>query len=125
QEKVRIKQESLAEVRLAKVRVRKVRTHQESLADVRPAEVRIEEERVLKVHSAEVRPAEVRPVEVLKAEKRPPKAVRKLRPAEVGTGISVLLTPLVPGVHALLEYRDVLVISHRSSTGVRRCAAPR
>ena len=34
------------------------------------------------------------------------------RPSEVRTNVGVLFTPLIPGGHALLEQRDMLVISH-------------
>src|SRR5262249_18491717 len=58
------------------------------------------------VRLAEVRPAEVRFAEVLTVEVRSP---------EVRTDVGVLVTPLVPSGHALLEdLRDVLVVRHRS-----------
>lgn len=52
------------------------------------APLRSEEDRLSKVHVTEVRPAEVR------------------------TGVRVLATPRVPGLHALLEQCDVLVVRH-------------
>src|SRR5262249_45748946 len=59
---------------------------------------------------AEVCPAEVRMVEPRPAEVRP----AEVRPAEVWTD-GVPAMPLVPGGHALLEHRAVLVVRHRSS----------
>src|SRR5262249_41246997 len=56
-------------------------------------------------HPHEVRPAEVRLAEVRLAE---------VRSVEVRTDVGVLTTPGVPGGHALLEHRDVLVVCHRS-----------
>src|SRR5262249_53051637 len=72
-----------------------------SLRSASPAEVRL----------AEVRPMEVRPMEV------PPMEVRiaEVRLAQVRTDVGVLTTPRVPGIHALLEYRDVLVVRHGST----------
>src|SRR5262249_29418653 len=61
-----------------------------------PAEVRLVE-----VQPEEVRPAEVRPAEV--------------RLGEVQTDFEVLDPPLVPGNHALLEHRDMLVVRHGST----------
>jgi len=39
---------------------------------------------------------------------------RRARPAEVRADVGVLATPRVPGSHALLEHRDVLVVRHGS-----------
>jgi hypothetical protein len=39
----------------------------------------------------------------------------EVRPAEVRANVGVLDTPLIPGVHALFEHRDVLVVRHGST----------
>src|SRR5215472_8405349 len=117
----------------SEVSARKVSAHQSDSFEVRPAEVRPAEVRVLQVCPAEVRfaklrPAEVRPAEVRPEEVRPPEVrpaelrhaeVRRAEvgPAEVRTDIAVLLTPGVPGGHALIEYRELLVVRHRIIQG--------
>jgi hypothetical protein len=42
--------------------------------------------------------------------------LRFVYPAEVRTDVGVLCTPRVPGRHAFLEYRDVLVVRHESTS---------
>jgi len=39
----------------------------------------------------------------------------QIRAAQVRSNVGVLVTPLVPDVHALLEHRDVLVVGHGST----------
>jgi hypothetical protein len=64
-------------------------------------------------------PAEVRFAEVRQAE---------VRPAEARADIGVLIAPLVPGSHALLEHREVLVVRYGSTPEVwsvgSRCFEP-
>src|SRR5262249_25180756 len=128
--KVRPAEVRPAQVRLDEVRPTEVRVPEFGTGEVRPDEVRLGEVRSAKVRPgevrlAEVRPSEVRPSEVRPAELHPKEAclveVRlagvppaEARPAEVPTAFGVPLAPLVPGLHALLEQRDVLVVRHRS-----------
>src|SRR6516164_5836375 len=105
-----------AEVRPAEVRVNEVRCIEDRPAEVRPAEVRLNEVSLAEARPAEVCVTEVRPgedrlAEVRLAEVRP----AKVRLAKVWTDVEVLETPRVPGGHALLEHRDVLVVRHGST----------
>jgi hypothetical protein len=82
-----------------------------SLAEVRPAEVCRNEVRTAEARTVEVRPVEFRLVEVRTVEVSP----AEFRSRQIGPDRRVLVTPLVPGVHALPEDRDVLVIRHGST----------
>lgn len=88
------------------------------LAEVRPVKACLAEVRPVKFRLVEVRLAEDRPVEACLAEFRPGEA----RPAEVRLDVAVLVTPLVPGVHVLLEQCDMLVVRHRVSPLMRSLA---
>src|SRR6516225_1552357 len=114
-----------AEVRPAEARLSEVRTGERRPAEVRPVEVRPWEARLAdarvdevcpaEVRPAEVRPAEVRPGKVPLAEIRPGESLGEVRIAKICKEVGVLVTPCVPGVHTLLENRDVLVVRHRST----------
>ena len=63
----------------------------------------------------EISPGEVRSNEVRLAEVRAEEVgLEEVRPAELRQDIGVLVTPRVPGLHALLEDRDVFVVRHWS-----------
>ena len=69
------------------------------------ADLRVED-RFAKIRIAKLYAAEVRFADLFLPE---------VRPGEVRFDIGILTTPLVPGVHAPLEYRDVFVVRHGST----------
>src|SRR5262249_31353260 len=83
-----------------------VRPGEVRLVKARQVEVRLDEVRLVEVRPGEVRPGEVRLVQIRQVE---------VRLAEGGADIGAPISPLGPGVHALLQPRDVLVVRHGST----------
>src|SRR5262249_32649387 len=104
----------LDEVRPAEVRPAEVRPAEVRAAEVRPAEVRLGEVRPAEVRLEEVRRAEGGPAEIRLGDARPGEGRADVG-AEVRTDVGVLVAPLVPDGHALLQQCDVLVVRHGST----------
>jgi hypothetical protein len=127
----------VAEVRPAEVRQAEVRPGEDCPAEMRLADVRLDEHRPAEVRQAEVRLAEYRPAEHRPAEVRAdevrPAEVRpaEVRLAEVRLHVRILFPPLIPNLHPLLQYLQMLLIRHthpspcQAAPGRRWATSPR
>ena len=78
-------------------------------------EVRLHERGVCKIGPTEVSPVQTRIIQVRSREVHfGEPSLLEVRLLEIRADVGVLITPCIPSGHALLEYRDVLLVCHRT-----------